>query len=1005
METSTPIVSGVLSLHREGELLRDSFRALVRSMRSLSRSEIPWEMLCVIDRGDESTRVVVNQEIEFLNDVKDNLRILEVDVGDLGLSRNEAVKAARGKFVGFLDGDDLCSEEWLLRAYRCCQDDPQVIAHPQVNLYFGRNTGIFVHPNQDEYDMRALFFHNLWTALSFAARDLYRALPYERNEVQHGLGYEDWNFNCRAIAAGYRHVAVPETVHCIRVKASQEGLAEQSAERLCVIKAVPLWGRLAAHSEVIKSPSEHCELARLLEDDPATIDTEALPLWVRREISNQVVQLNLGSSLPNISPPRANHVVRMLDSVALTRIGRGVRELHFVSCASSIVRASDEALVVADAGGGCDSGVFVLSEIAEHMHERVILFVASLAVQSRCEAIHIWDSVRAPPLVAKLSRLLLRSNVSVEWHQMVPGEVPPAGVLNSLGYLPDRWTMTSEVAVQPRRGLFGDDAVREYSKLRVLFLVDCPRARRPWSPQSTWYRVVGPGEALRAEGHDVSYGIVEEQDSWESAVRRGMCDVIVLHRGGYSRQFAELRRLTRERGIPLVYDADDNIISPDDLEGAAHLQTMTSDDLVAVKQWAESNVRCLQDCDAAFLATPALAMLARRHQDQSVIVSNFIPGFYRLSKRGPAAIGRDSHYFSIFYGPGSVEHAVYLEQIGEELRQALVRIPNARLIVAGGLALPTSLKLIANRIVTLPRVAPQFYMQSLGNVDLVLAPLTIDPFSSCKSWIKALEASVMGAQWIGSPLPDYRRFAELTNTGTIVESDSGWATAIVAASERARAGQVSELLDGFKAWMPDRVAEYAQSLRAIHQRMASKSAGLLASTTATEIPELPFSNCQLYWGKRAGEFLEERSLKRKVLKGAVVTCVFQVDTPGITALRLDPMDSPGRFEVLEIVCRSQESGRVLFRADERGGWAGVSIVGARNLGSGLSRLVLFADGEDPQILLPPIRNCSSGISVSVSVRISAEPAPVMAPGQAHGRLLSSVACIFGGKQPRSELDG
>jgi hypothetical protein len=986
MTTSQPTVSGVLSLHREGELLRDSFRALLRALRVLSRSGISWEMLSVIDRGNDSTREVVRQEIESAGVVDGSLRIVEVDVGDLGLSRNEAVKAARGEFVGFLDGDDLCSEEWLVRAYKRCKEDARAIAHPHVNLYFGRNTGIFVHPNQDEYDLRALFFHNLWTALSFAARDIYLSLPYERNEVQHGLGYEDWNFNCRAIAAGYRHVAVPNTAHCIRVKASQEGLAEQSAGQLCVIKRVSVWNQLKVHSEAAMSSPGSAELAQLLDGDPATIETAALPKWIQDEISNQVVPLNIGSSLPNISPPRNNHLAKMLDAEALARLNQGVRDLHFVSCASRIVSASDDALVVADTGGVCDRGVFVLSEIARHMHERLVLFVASLAVQSRCRTIHLWDSAHAPRLIAKLTKLLLRCGVSVEWHQMVPGELPPVELLDGAGCLPDGWRATSEVAVQTRAGLFSNDVVREHAKLRVLFLVDCPRVRKPWSPQSTWYRVVGPGEALRAQGHQVVYGILDERESWEPVVRRGLCDVVVLHRGGYSREFAELRRVTRENGTALVYDADDNIISPDDLRQAAHLKHMTRDELGTVMQWAERNVQCLQECDAAFLATPALATIARRYQGDATVVSNFVPGFYQPSKRGPSAAGKDSQHFSIFYGPGSVEHAVYLEQIGEQLREVLVTISSARLIVAGGLPLPKSLESMSNRITMLSRVAPQLYMQCLGNVDLVLAPLQLDPFSCCKSWIKALEASVMGTQWIGSPLPDYKRFSELTHTGMIAESNDSWAEVILAAHKRAHASDISALLGGFNAWMPDRAGEYAEALHAVYARVRSCSAGSLGSALIVEARERLLAHCQLYWGGCNTGFSEDRSQRNKVFKGDLETCTFHIDAPGVTSLRLDPVDCPGSLDVVEIVCRSHDTGKVLFRADERGGWGGVVVVGARRLSGSLSRLSLSVDGEDPQILLPRIKASSGGVSVSISMKVRIDAAPEVGVDRERERL-------------------
>jgi hypothetical protein len=970
MPNSTPVITAVLSLHREGELLRASFRSLLKACRCLSREGVAWELICILDRSDDETRRVVRDEISKLKALGEEIESHEVDKGDLGLSRNEAANIARGQFVGFLDGDDLCSEEWLLRAYRCCAADSRHIAHPAANVYFGRNTGIFVHPNQSEYDVRSLFFHNLWTALSFAARDVYSALPYERNEVNSGLGYEDWNFNCRSIAAGYRHVAVPQTCHLIRVKGPSEGLCEQSADKLCVIKRVPLWNWLATGSHADQLLSRNDEFSRLIAEDPARIQTCDLPQWIRDEVSSQTPPIDLGDSVANISPPSCNQLAPFLSKELLERLGAGVQELHFVACAATVLCSSATKIVVADtlAHGAHSQEQLALGELEKHLHERIVLFVGALIVQTGCSTIHMWDSARAPILIAKLRELIQRCNVDVVWHQMIPGACPPPQVLEEGEFLPAGWRMQSEVNVSGVSASFDIDAPRERSKHRVLFLVDCPRDRNPWASQSVWYRVIGPGEALKAHGHDVLYGLLREPETWRFIVQQGKCDIVIAHRPEMSRHFQELRRLTGELGIPLVYEVDDNIIAPEELRHAEHLQTKTAQELDSIESWARGNASCLAQCDAAIVATPELQVIAERNQRKSYVVANYIPGFYKLSATAPDVLRPDSRYFTIFYGPGSLEHGVYLEKIGAQVLAAMRAIPNARLLLGGGLPLPRSLSGIQDRVVHNPRIAPQFYMRCIANSDLVLAPVFLDSFSRCKSWIKALEAAAMGAAWIGSALPDYERFAAQTKTGAVVKGDTEWSEALLEMHSQIVSGSGRADLAGFDAWMNGHADEYANLLGTIRSehalirpvRKIAHDRSLSADEEAT--------HCQLYWSSARGGFSEERSRRSKIDRGAIATYSFDVDEPGVSRLRIDPIDTKDRVEIVEIVVRSLRSGRVVFRADERGGWSRVEIGGAAVESSGLARLSLLASDNDPQIYLPRMRPLDGGLRVSITMQ-------------------------------------
>jgi len=201
-------VSAILTAHAEGPLAARSLRSLLDAVDLARRDGLSVETLVVLDNPDPAT-------LEALDDAERHGRVLEVSLADQGLVRNRAVAAAVGDHVAFLDGDDLWSENWLVEAHRMCRADPgRVIAHPEVNWFFGQSPWIYFLPDQAcGFDPALMRVANPWDALCMAPAAAYAEVPFSERAIADGYAFEDWHWSLETFAAGFVHRVAPGTIH------------------------------------------------------------------------------------------------------------------------------------------------------------------------------------------------------------------------------------------------------------------------------------------------------------------------------------------------------------------------------------------------------------------------------------------------------------------------------------------------------------------------------------------------------------------------------------------------------------------------------------------------------------------------------------------------------------------------------------------------------------------------------------------------------------------------
>jgi hypothetical protein len=215
--TQTPHVTVVINGHSEGLIAPPTFAAVERAATVARLEGIEVELLAVLDRPDELT----DQVFASWASTSLSTRLLRVEYGDLGLSRNFGVARAAGDWIAFIDADDLWGSNWLVAAHRAAMAEPRLaVWHPETNLYFGARPHVFTHIDMDDpnYSDAVLIYANLWTALCFAPRNLLEQVPYPATAIDRQIGYEDWGWNMETVSRGAVHKVVPGTAHAIRTK-------------------------------------------------------------------------------------------------------------------------------------------------------------------------------------------------------------------------------------------------------------------------------------------------------------------------------------------------------------------------------------------------------------------------------------------------------------------------------------------------------------------------------------------------------------------------------------------------------------------------------------------------------------------------------------------------------------------------------------------------------------------------------------------------------------------
>ncbi|HEX7738964.1 MAG TPA: glycosyltransferase family A protein [Marmoricola sp.] len=230
-------LSVVLTAHSETAVCGPTVRSADDAIAAARAEGITVEAIVALDRATEATTAY------FRQDRFDHWDRRVYDEGDLGRVRNAALPETSGRFIAFLDADDLFSENWLVegvRRLRRAEDaGERVIAHPELNVQFDGAQVVLRNIAQRSplFTPYFAYVRNYYDALAMAPREAHLEVPYGANDLSDGVGFEDWQFGLETMGAGWEHVIVPDTI--IFKRRRDFSLVVESSSRKTVVRQLP----------------------------------------------------------------------------------------------------------------------------------------------------------------------------------------------------------------------------------------------------------------------------------------------------------------------------------------------------------------------------------------------------------------------------------------------------------------------------------------------------------------------------------------------------------------------------------------------------------------------------------------------------------------------------------------------------------------------------------------------------------------------------------------------
>lgn len=239
------------------------------------------------------------------------------------------------------------------------------------------------------------------------------------------------------------------------------------------------------------------------------------------------------------------------------------------------------------------------------------------------------------------------------------------------------------------------------------------------------------------------------------------------HRKVAEAWFASIRRA----GKFVVYDADDDVFSPQETHRRVDLEWTEGKSVAELDEERHQRIWALQQCDGATVTTQRLATIVRQYTDKPVVV---VPNaidlvwFRKVQRAAPRIVPGLTVGWA-----GGRRHDRDVEQMAEAWGRIARRFPDVTFVVQGWHPEVITQSVPSERLVKLPWMKPEHYPSGLKQMDIQCCALADTPFNRAKSPIKVFEAAASGAAVVASPTL-YESVVEDGVSGMIARTVDEW---------------------------------------------------------------------------------------------------------------------------------------------------------------------------------------------------------------------------------------
>ncbi len=315
------------------------------------------------------------------------------------------------------------------------------------------------------------------------------------------------------------------------------------------------------------------------------------------------------------------------------------------------------------------------------------------------------------------------------------------------------------------------------------------------------------GESKRYRAHNLTEGLTElgyRAEYWPQDEIPRMLEelfsarVVVLFRCAYDENIGQLLRYCKANEIESIFDVDDLVVEPENIDLVRVLKEFTPSDRAAYLTGVERFQKTLKQCDRATCTTAFLAKRIESLGKRADVIPNSLNDHQLEIARGVTSRVRKRDEIRIGYFSGSNTHQVDFESCEVALLTIMDRHPDVRFVLVGILNLDSQWDRFSHRVERHGFMPYKRMLALLAETDINLAPLELgNPYCESKSQLKIFEAGLVEVPTVASATESYSEAIDHGQDGFLADGTAGWLNALEALIEspdlrRTMAGRARE---------------------------------------------------------------------------------------------------------------------------------------------------------------------------------------------------------------------